>query len=586
MMDAAPHGLKTYLPFLHWLPRYRRDDLPGDLIAGLTVAIMLVPQGMAYALLAGLPPVYGLYAGMLPLFIYGLLGTTQVLTLGPTAITSVMVLSILGGITEPMTEAYIVQSFVLTLALGGVYLLMGLLRMGFIINLLSKPVLVGYVNAAALIILFSQLPALLGIESERPDHPYELIFDLLRGLGGTHLPTVLLSGLCIGVLLLFRGPLGGWLRRIRGLPPVFAFAITRSGPLVTVALAGLLVYALDLSGTVRVIGDVPSGLPLLGLPALDLSHLNTILPGAVAIAFVGFMEGVSTAKSLVTNRRRRLEPNQEMVAMGAANVASAVSGGYAVTTSISRSAVNHAAGARTGLSSLIAALVVTLVAVFLTPLFAYLPNAALAAIIAVSIVNLIDLDVIRRMWFYSHSDTLPFFVTVGVVFFVSIEAGILAGVGVATLIHLGRTSRPRILELGRVNYSDHYAALGEDTTADRIPGVLVVRPDESLYFANAQYLDQYLRNRVATAPDLKHIVLVCSAVNTIDASAYDLLREFISDMDANGIHVRIAEMKPRIMQRIRGIAFTGEGIDESRFYAYAHDAVAATGRLVDEDLPI
>lgn len=574
-----------YLPFLSWMLHYQRADLPGDLIAGLTVATMLVPQSMAYALLAGLPPHVGLYASILPVLVYGFLGSTRMLTLGPTAITSVMILGTISPIVGDDPAVYFTLSLTLALCLGIVFILMGIFRLGFIVNLLSQPVLAGYINAAALIIIFSQIQNITGIQIERSSQTLDLLIRPLQRIAEINGVTVAMGIGCIGLLLFFKGPLEMWLKR-RSLNEMLVFIITRSGPLVVVLVSTVIVYALRLDEThnVRIIGDIPKGFPALGLMNFDFSQLDVIAPGAVAIAFVGFMEGISTAKSFMSRRKEAVEPNQELLAMGVANLASVISGGLAVTTSISRSAVNYAAGARTGLSSVIAAVMVALVVTFFTPLFYYLPQAALAAIIVMAVANLLDPQSVFHFRRYSKGEPIPFLVTFSGAFFFGIEVGIAGGIAVSAAIHLYRTSRPPIIRLERVwNTEDYKDALRYDT--QHIPEVLIMRVDESLYFANVQYLERFLRNNLARRPQVEYLILVCNAINTMDASAILILIDLIEELKEAGIEVYLAELKDRVRERVDRVNFS-QRVGEERFFTTTHEAVLATGKLSEPVLPI
>lgn len=568
-----------------WLRDYRRQDLPGDIIAGLTVAIMLVPQSMAYALLAGLPPVMGLYSAIFPVMVYGLLGSTRILTFGPTAITSVMVLSAIGHVAEPGSADYIVLANTLTLTLGFVFLLIGVLRLGFIVNFLSRPTLSAYVNAAALIILFSQVTTVLGIHAPRTARPYELFFQPIVYANQIDVATVLLGLASIGVLVYFKR---GLPRHLEHLPlsKSLIVSLSRLGPLVVVVLGILLVYGLQLheQANIAIIGDIPAGLPVLQWVAFDFSRLDVVLPGALAIAFVGFMEGVSTAKSLFSRRRQRLESNRELMAMGAANVVGVFTGGFAGTTSISRSAVNYAAGANTGLSSVIAGGILMLVVMFLTPVFYFLPRVVLATIIIVSVVTLINVASLRAIWRYSHIETLPFFVTFVGVLLISIEVGILSGIATSTLIYLYRTARPRVVVLGRDGYTSLYRDVTRYTSAREIPRVLIMRPDESLYFINMQHLDKQIRNAIAEYSDSQHFILVGNAINDIDASSLVILSELIADLQDIDVQVSFAELKDAVYSKLRRVGVIDEL--QVRVYTTTHEAVEATGQLPDDLLPI
>lgn len=582
---ARLRQLGRYLPFLNWLLKYKRADLPGDLIAGLTVATMLVPQSMAYALLAGLPPYIGLYASILPVLVYGLLGSTRMLTLGPTAITSVMVLGTIGAAGAESPEAYMALSLTLALFLGIVFILMGMFRLGFIVNLLSQPVLAGYVNAAALIIIFSQIPNIAGIRIERSSKTLDLLIRPIQEISQFNPVTFAIGVGCIGLLFFFKFTLKTWLEH-KKLNQMIVFVITRSGPLVVVIVSTLVtyVYRLDESSEVRVIGEIPAGFPALGFGPFDFSQMQIIIPGAFAIAFVGFMEGISTAKSLMSRRRELLDPNQELLAMGVANFASVISGGLAVTTSISRSAVSHAAGARTGLASVIAAICVGLVVTFFTPLFYYLPQAALAAIIMMAVANLVDPKSIFHFRRYSKGEPIPFVVTFLGAFFFGIEVGILGGIVFSALVHLYRTIQPPIIRLERIWDTEEYRdAVRYDT--QHIPAILIMRVDESLYFANAQYLERFLRDAVAQRPEVEYLILVCNAINTVDASAILILIDMISEFKEAGIEVYLAEMKDRVRERVDRVNFS-QLIGEERFFNTTHEAVVATGKLPDDTLPI
>lgn len=583
--DAPQSWLMQRLPFLQWMRHYQRADFPGDLVAGLTVATMLIPQSMAYALIAGLPPIVGLYTGILPVLVYGLLGSTRILTLGPTAITSVMILSSIAGLADPGTPEFFTLSLTLAFLLGIVYLVMGVLRLGFVVNLLSQSVLEGYVNAAALIIVLSQIKNLLGIQIPRSSYPLDTLLHTFFHLGNTHLPTLILGLICIGVVLIFTYRIEGILSRLR-LPTALSLAIARSGALVSVIVGMIIVALLQLDQQgVAIIGSIPAGFPPISLGPYNFEHLQPLLTGAVAIAFVGFMEGVSTAKSLISQRKQTLDANQELIAMGAANIAGAISGGLASTTSISRSAVNYSAGANTGLSSIIAACIVGLTVSFFTPIFYYLPNAALAAIILTSVIKLFNIQSIRQLWKYSKLDTIPFFVTFFATLLVSIPVGIASGIFFSLVTYLARTSRPEIEQLGRIDYTERYGDTAQFKSAHRIPRVKIMRIDESLYFANAQFLDKYLRNAIAESPEVEYLILVGDAVNWIDASALQILEDLIHDFEQVGVTVYITELNYKVWGRVSKIGFMSR-VGEQRFFHTTHQAVQQTGVLLDDDLPI
>jgi len=379
---------------------------------------------------------------------------------------------------------------------------------------------------------------------------------------------------CVGLLLFFKFNLNGFLARL-SIHPELRLTIVRSSPLLVVLLSATVVYLLRLNerAGVAVIGHIPAGFPSFTFGRLDFTHIESLIPAAVAIAFVGFMEGISTAKTLATKQRQRIDANQELFAMGAANFASALTGGYPVTTSISRSAVNYETGARTGMSSVITGILLGVTVMFLTPLFYYLPKATLAAVIIISVLNLIDFGAIARLWKYSKSETMPLILTALLVFTISIEWGIISGMVLALLLHLWRTSRPNIAVLGQMEDSEHYRDL---VYFDAHPheGVLIVRVDASLYFANAQYLENYLRRAIAERRDVNAIVLDCSAINAIDASALQILTDLIEEFSENGIEIYISELKERVIARLQRIRFC-HTVGASRFFVSTHEAVQA-----------
>ncbi len=569
---------------LAWVGHYQRSDFPRDLIAGVTVAIMLIPQSMAYAALAGLDPVVGLYASIVPVFIYGLLGSTGIMTLGPTAITSVLTLSVIAPLAAQRPAAAPALALTLALLLAAVYIVMGLFRLGFLVNLLSQPVLIGYVNAAAIIICVSQLQHLLGITFDASQYPHILLWRNIRHLPQTNPATLLLGGGAIGLLLAVRYQLDPLLKRL-GLGQAARFSLTRSGPLLAALLGTLLVYRfqMDVTANVAVVGAIPRGLPELTL-GFDWMHWQALLVGAVAIAFVGFMEDISTARSLLDQREQALDGNQELLAMGAANVGAALTGGLPVTTSISRSAVNHAAGAKTGVSSMVAAVVLLLTVLFLTPIFYYLPRSVLAAIILTSVASLIRPQAFINLWRYSHTETFIAVVTVIGVFFFSIQLGILTGVALMIALYVYRSARPAIVELGRLGYSTQYDDVRREDVV-RIPDVLILKIDESLYFANAQYLDQYLREMVAKRHGVTDLVLECSAINTIDASAAQLLVNLVQDFRNVDLEVYFVGLKSLVYSKLE-VGDLRSRIGEGRFFTTTHDALIATGQLIDDELPI
>lgn len=554
----------------------------GDVIAGITVATMLIPQSMAYALLAGLPPEVGLYSGILPVFMYGLFGSSRVLTFGPTAITSVLVLGSLNQLANPGSAAYTTLVLSLALSLGIVFILMALLRLGFIANLLSQPVLIGYVNAAALIILLTQLPNLFGVNISASTNIFDLLWKFMLRLDSANLTTLLISTVAVVVLAVFKYYLPIAFKSTN-LRQTWQITLPRAGPLLVVVLGILAVYSLRLD--VAIVGDIPQGLPPLTLDNWDFGHLSELALGAITIAFVGFMEAMSTAKSLQNPQEQTIEPNQELVAMGVANLAAAFTGGMPVTTSISRSAVNQAAGARTGLSSVVAALILAIVVLFLTPVFYFLPDAILAAIVLSSIVNLLDWHSVRQLWRYDRLETLPFGITFVTVLVFGVDIGMLVGLLSTVILYFWQTARPEVIELGRVvQYQDRYWNKNRHSTM-QIAGVTIIRVDESLYFANVRYFELFVRRIIAQNPECDVLIIDFSAVNRVDASALQILESIIMEFKASNIDVLLAELKSNVLQKMERVKFI-DTVGQSRFFPTVHDAVIKTDRLPDYDLPI
>jgi len=570
-------ALYRYLPFLDWLFHYRRRDLAGDCTAGIIVAIMLAPQGMAYAMLAGLPPEAGLYSSILPLIVYALLGTSRTLSVGPMAVISLMVASGLAPLATPGSAVYMQWALALALLVGMIKIVMGVLRFGFLADLLSHAVVSGYTSAAALIILADQFRNLLGVSVPRQESFYESILYLLQNLYDANLSTVWISLGSIAFLLFCKGPFKRILKN-RSVPDGLAIPLTQGTPLVLVVAAATLVWALDLHGrdAVDIVGTLPQGLPTLALPVLSLDIVQSLFPLALTISLVSFTGSIAVAKSLASKRRQRIGANQELIGLGLANLGAAFSGGVAVTGGLSRSLVNFSAGANTGLASIITALLIGLVLLFFTPLFFYLPKAVLAAIIAVAVVGIIDLRTAVQMWRYSKVDTTSLVATFLSVLILGVELGIAVGVGASVLLFLWRTSKPRVVELGRVDDGELFRSV-EHHEVKTYPSILLLRIDESLYFANASQLERQLLNEVAERPQIEHLILVCSAINYIDASALETLARLNEELASAGVDMHLAEVKEVVMDSFAKTDFAQQ-LKAGRIYLNAYEVVDALNR--------
>lgn len=567
--------LTHYLPVLNWGRNYKKEWLAGDLLAGLIVTIMLVPQGMAYAMLAGLPPQVGLYASILPLILYGLLGTSRVLAVGPVAIVSLLGASGISQFAVSGTADYMQLALTLALLVGIIQALMGLLRAGFLVNFLSHPILAGFTSAAALVIGFSQLKHLLGIDMPRLEF-FETIGYTIDHAGETEPAPFLIGAAGIAILLIFKFMLGGQLKKLR-IPLRIATPLTKSGPLVIVLLgtAAVMLLRLHEGSGIKVVGQVPAGLPSLTMPILDLETWQMLLPTALVISFVGYMESISVAKSLACKKREQVDSNQELMALGAANFGAALTGGYPVTGGFSRTVVNYDAGANTGLASMITALMIALTVIFLTPLFYFLPQAVLAAIIIVAVLGLIDLKTFKHVWKYNKADAAAMIATFLAVLAIGIEKGILVGVGVTMFLFIWRTSQPHVAVVGRLGDSEIYRNI-KRYPVQTCPKAMAVRIDESLYFANTKYLEDTVLDYVAENNNLEHFILIGTAINFIDASALETLESLHRELGDAGVTFHLAAIKGPVMDRLIDIGFV-EQFGAGNIHLSTHDAMKAVG---------
>ncbi|MEM6766185.1 MAG: solute carrier family 26 protein [Bacteroidota bacterium] len=519
--------MKTYFPFLSWIPAYKRENLSGDISAGLTVGIMLIPQGMAYAMLAGLPPIYGLYASTLPLIVYALFGTSPQLAVGPVAMDSLLVASGVSTLADPGSEQYISLVILLALMVGIIQLSMGLLRLGFLVNFLSHPVLAGFTSAAALIIASSQLTHLLGVDIPRLK-VHETLLLVGQKAGAINLPTLLLGLLGIGILL--------FLKKLKKRIP---------GPLVIVIMGILLVYGLSLSEQgVKIVADIPAGLPSISTPNIHLENARQLIPIAFTIAFIGFMESIAISKALENKHKtHEVKPNQELIALGLANSLGSFLKSFPVTGGFSRSAVNAQAGANSGLASLISAGVIILTLLFLTPLFYYLPKAVLAAIIMAAVLGLVNIKEAIHLWKTDKRDFFLFLFTATATLVLGIKEGIMLGVALSIFMVIYRISYPHIAILGRIPQSNDYRNIHRFDKLTTYQHIFIFRFDAQLYFANTAYFKNFLLSNTQANPDIKHVILDASAINTIDSSAINMLQDVMASLQQEGITLYMVEVK-------------------------------------------
>jgi len=547
--------LQKYIPALNWLVNYKSQNLTGDIIAGIIVTSVLIPQSMAYALLAGLPPQVGLYASIFPAIIYPLLGTSQVLAVGPAAVDSLMVAAAIAKLAPQGSSEYLVLAIALAFLVGIIEIGMGVLRMGFLVNFLSRSVISGFISGAALVISFSQVKHLLGLKIPSTESFMELVTLIFGKITEVNWVAMGLGLTSVAILLYFNQPLVKLLKR-KGWSDQKILPVSKSAPLLVVILGTVLVaiFQWDRVAGIKIVGMVPTGLPPLAMPTFDLQTWRSLLPASLALVLVGYTEGFSGAQAIASKRREKIDPNQELIALGAANVSAAFSGGYPVTGGVSRSVVSFAAGANTGLSSIITGILVAITVMFFTSWFYFLPQSCLAAIIIIAVYKLIDFATLKRMWNYDKADAIAWLVTFSAVLGVGVEKGIIFGAIVALSLHLWHTSRPHIAIVGRLGESEHFRnVLRYDVKTS--PQVLAIRVDASLYFANAKYMENFLSREISDRPDVTSIVLVCSAVNLIDASALEILESLIADLKSIGINFYFSEVKGPVMDKLLNIGF-------------------------------
>ncbi len=520
---CPPAGNRArWLPILGWAPRYDRPTLGADLLAALIVTLMLIPQSLAYAQLAGLPPQVGLYASIAPLLAYAVFGGSHALSVGPVAVVSLMTAAAIDSLPLPGVEAKLEAALTLAFMSGLILTLMGALRLGFLASFLSHPVISGFVTASSLLIAASQLKHLLGIPGHGDTLP-AMMNSLIAGLSDAHGPTALLGFGVMAFLIWARHRLKPLLLR-SGLSPRAADSWTKAGPVLAVVASTAVMWAFRLDELgIRKVGEVPAGLPPLTVPSFDLALWAELALPALLISIIGFVESVSVAQTFAAKRRRRIEPDQELVGLGASNLAASVTGGYPVTGGFSRSVVNFDAGAATPAAGAFTAIGITVASLTLTPLLHYLPQATLAATIVVAVLALVDIDTLRSTWRSSPADFLAVVMTLSTTLLAGVEAGIGAGVALTLLTLLWRASRPHMAVVGRVPGTEHYRNV-ERHKVDTHPWLIGLRVDEGLNFMNARQVEDRILALVAAQPAAKHVVLQCSAVNDIDASALETLK--------------------------------------------------------------
>ncbi|AEM70642.1 sulfate transporter [Allomuricauda ruestringensis DSM 13258] len=519
--------IKRYLPFLSWMATYNKSLLRGDLVAGLTVGIMLVPQGMAYAMIAGMPPIYGLYAALVPPLVYALMGTSRQLGVGPVAMDSLLVAAGVGALQLVNTEEYISTVLFLTLLIGGIQLLLGILRMGFFVNFLSKPVISGFTSAAAILIGLGQLKHILGTSFAQSSKIYELLGNIIGSLDNVDLLTLGLGAASIFLMFLLK-------------------SINKKLPtpllIVVLGILAVVIFNLETKG-IYIVGDIPKGLPDFQPPQFQWDKIGQLMPIAITVALYGFMESVSIAKTVEEKHPEyELDADQELRALGLSNILGSFFQSFSVSGSFSRTAVNDQAGAKTGMSLIFSTLIIAGVLLFLTPLFYKLPTVVLGAIIIVSVVGLIDIRYPSVLWKNRKDEFFLLTATFLMTLFIGLMEGILLGVLLSLMLLVYRISKPHMAVLGKVRGTHYYKNIdrfSEDVEVDA--DKLVIRFDAQLYFGNKDYFKKQLYRQIEKkGPVLKYIILNAEPINYIDSSAASMLERIILDLRKRGIHFFIA----------------------------------------------
>lgn len=552
--------LSKYVPILRWGSTYSPNHLGRDLGAAVIVTIMLIPQSLAYALLAGLPPEVGLYASILPLVAYAMFGSSTSLAVGPVAVVSLMTAAAIGRITAEGSADYATAAITLAALSGLILVGMGLLRLGFVSNFLSHPVISGFITASGLIIATSQIGGLFGLPTHGHAMP-ELVASLWSSLAAFNPYTALVGLLALTALFGIRYSLKPLLLALR-VPAAIATVLVRAGPVLVVLMAIAASAVFDLGGKgVALVGQVPLGLPPLSLPGFNPDLVAALIGPALIISVVGFVESVSVAQTLAAKKRERIDPDSELVGLGAANLAAAFGSGYPVTGGFARSVVNHEAGAATPAAGAFTAIGIGLATLLLTPFLALLPKAVLAATIIVAVLTLVDFAILRKALAYSRADFAAVAITLGVTLVFGVEPGIVSGVLASVLVFLYRTSRPHWTVVGQVPSTEHFRNVLRHSV-ETSPHILSLRVDESLYFANARYLEDCIYAKVAENPALRHVVLMCPAVNAIDMSALESLEAINERLRDLGISFHLSEVKGPVMDKLKRTHFlerlTGE----------------------------
>ena len=542
--------LSKFLPIFDWGRTYNQLTFTNDLVAAVIVTVMLIPQSLAYALLAGLPPEMGLYASILPIVLYAIFGTSRVLAVGPVAVVSLLTAAAVGKIAIPGTPEYIAAAITLAFMSGIILLGLGLFRLGFLANFLSHPVITGFVTASGIIIAASQMKHIFGVNADG-HNILEIATSLRESIIELNWITLLIGSLTTVFLLWVRKGFLPLLLKI-GLNQRVSDIFAKAGPIIAIVATTLIAWSFSLTERgVKVVGEVPQGLPPISLPSFSMDIWTSLIGSAILMSLIGFIESISIARTLAATKRQRIDPDQELIGLGAANVGAAFTSGFPVTGGFSRSVVNYDAGAETPAAGAFTAIGLGVASIFLTTLIFYLPKVTLAATIIVAVLALVDFSILKKTWIYSKADFAAVAATMSVTLIMGVELGVIVGVLISILSHVYKSSRPHIAIVGQVPGTEHYRnVLRHDVLVN--PQVLTIRVDESLYFANTRFLEDRIYSEVAKQSEIKHVILMCSAVNAIDMSALESLELINERLKLGGIKFHLSEVKGPVMDKLEG----------------------------------
>ena len=539
--------MSSLFPILTWLKTYRREDFNGDLFAGIITAILLVPQGIAYAILAGLPPQFGLYASILPPLFYALLGTSRTLSVGPVSIAAIMIAVALKSPEVSQLGNPLQCAVILSAESGAIMLLMAMLRMGKLVNFISHPVLTGFTSGAALLIIGSQLPQTLGLKSPTCGidvNCYETYFQ------ATNNTTLLVGIIALAILLFFGKPLSTLLK-MSSASPTLITAVSKCGALTAVALTTFTVSRWNLTAQhVAIVGEIPAGLPHLSFDFIDLEKWKVLAAPASFIALIAYVESVAIAKVVANLRSEKIDPNQELVALGMANFATAISGGMPVAGGFSRTMVNFTAGARTQIAMIVAAIILAFAVMFFSSWFSNIPKATLAVIILVAIIPLVKLRSILHTWKYDRGDGIAELATLISVLVFGIEEGIMLGIVLTFASQLRKASHPHIAVVGRLPNTQHYRNIKRHKV-ETWEHLLLMRIDENITFANVNFIEEFIETELRNAPRVKHIVLIFTSVSDIDMTALEALEQLNHGLKNVSVTLNFAEVKGFLLDKLQ-----------------------------------